>query len=163
MVEHPGGQPDGGVQQGVADCLRPGRLLQEVAEAVGGEGADGGLRRAFPVGLGRQVLCGSRVTEFTAASTTGLYDIAGGRWVTELADELGIPTRVLPEVVPPGTDLGAVVGPLGDGPLAGTRVIAPAGHDTASAVVATPFPAPGALFISSGTWSLVGWRWPGPS
>jgi rhamnulokinase len=107
-------------------------------------------------------LSGSRVTEFTAASTTGLYDVAGRRWVTELAEELGIPSRVLPEVVPPGTDLGPVVGPLGDGPLAGTRVITPAGHDTASAVVATPFPEPGALFISSGTWSLVGVEVPRP-
>jgi rhamnulokinase len=107
-------------------------------------------------------LSGSRVTEFTAATTTGLYDVARRCWATELADELGIPDRVLPEVVPPGTDVGPVVGPLGDGPLAGTRVIAPAGHDTASAVVATPFPEPGALFISSGTWSLVGVEVPGP-
>ena len=41
-------------------------------------------------------------------------------------------------------------------------MIAPAGHDTASAVVATPFPEPGALFISSGTWSLVGVEVPRP-
>ncbi|MBB3083816.1 rhamnulokinase [Geodermatophilus sabuli] len=108
------------------------------------------------------LLAGSRVTEATAASTSGLYDVAAGRWVTELADDLGIPTRLLPEVVPPGTDLGPLLGPLGDGPLAGTRVIAPAGHDTASAVVATPFPEPGALFISSGTWSLVGVELPRP-
>jgi rhamnulokinase len=102
------------------------------------------------------LLSGSRVTEFTAASTSGLYDMVAQRWAVELAEELGIPARVLPEVVPPGTDLGPVVGALGEGPLAGTRVIAPAGHDTASAVVATPFTEPGGLFISSGTWSLVG-------
>ena len=102
------------------------------------------------------LLSGSRVTEFTAASTSGLYDMVAKRWAVELAEELGLPARVLPEVVPPGTDLGPVVGALGEGPLAGTRVVAPAGHDTASAVVATPFTAPGALFISSGTWSLVG-------
>jgi rhamnulokinase len=108
------------------------------------------------------VLSGSRVTEFTAASTTGLYDVGGRRWAADLAGELGIPVRVLPEVVPPGTDLGTVIGPLGDGPLAGTRVIAPAGHDTASAVVATPFPGSGGLFISSGTWSLVGVEVPRP-
>lgn len=108
------------------------------------------------------LLSGSRVTEFTAASTTGLYDIAGGRWAVELAEDLGIPTRVLPEVVPTGTDLGPVIGSLGEGPLAGARVIAPPGHDTASAVVATPFTAPGALFISSGTWSLVGVEVPAP-
>jgi rhamnulokinase len=108
------------------------------------------------------LLSGCRVTEATAASTTGLYDVAGRRWAGDLAAELGIPTRVLPEVVPPGTDLGRVLGPLGEGPLAGTRVVAPAGHDTASAVVATPFPEPGALFISSGTWSLVGVEVPRP-
>jgi rhamnulokinase len=102
------------------------------------------------------LLSGSRVTEFTAASTSGLYDMVAQQWAVELAEELGLPARVLPEVVPPGTDLGTVIGALGDGPLAGTRVIAPAGHDTASAVVATPFTAPGSLFISSGTWSLVG-------
>ncbi|MGY1592106.1 rhamnulokinase family protein [Geodermatophilus sp. SYSU D00708] len=102
------------------------------------------------------LLSGARVTEATAASTTGLYDAGAGRWAGDLAEELGIPARLFPEVVDPGTDLGPVVGPLGDGPLAGTRVVAPAAHDTASAVVATPFPGPGALFVSSGTWSLVG-------
>jgi rhamnulokinase len=108
------------------------------------------------------VLSGARVTEFTAASTSGLFDTATGRWVTELAEALGIPTRLLPEVVPPGTDLGPVTGELGAGPLSGTRVIAPAAHDTASAVVATPFAEPGSLFVSSGTWSLVGVEVPRP-
>jgi len=108
------------------------------------------------------LLSGSRVTEFTAASTTGLYDVATGRWVVDLAEELGIPARVLPDVVPPGTDLGPVVGALAEGPLAGARVVAPAAHDTASAVVATPFTEPGSLFISSGTWSLVGVEVPRP-
>ncbi|MGY1601456.1 rhamnulokinase [Geodermatophilus sp. SYSU D00815] len=108
------------------------------------------------------LLAGSRVTEVTAASTSGLYDVATGRWVRELAEELGIPSRLFPEVVPAGTDLGRVLGPLGDGPLAGTRVVAPAGHDTASAVLATPFAEPGSLFVSSGTWSLVGVELPAP-
>jgi rhamnulokinase len=108
------------------------------------------------------LLCGTRVTEATAASTTGLYDVPHGRWATERAEDLGIPTRLFPEVVPAGTDLGPVAGPLADGPLAGTRVVTPAGHDTASAVVATPFPGPGALFLSSGTWSLIGLEVPRP-
>lgn len=101
------------------------------------------------------LLAGSRVTEHTAASTTGMYDVARGRWAVDLVEELGVPSRVLPEVVAPGTDLGPVVGDLA-GALAGTRVVAPAGHDTASAVAATPFAEPGSLFLSSGTWSLVG-------
>lgn len=117
---------------------------------------DGAERLLMVPDVFHHLLAGSLVTERTAASTTGGYDVAGGRWATGLLEDLGVPTRVLPEVVAPGTDLGPVVGALGEGPLAGTRVVAPAGHDTASAVVATPFAAPGALFLSSGTWSLIG-------
>lgn len=101
------------------------------------------------------LLSGSRVTERTAATTTGMYDVARGRWAVELVEALGVPSRLLPEVVAPGTDLGPVVGELA-GALSGTRVVAPAGHDTASAVVGTPFAEPGSLFLSSGTWSLMG-------
>lgn len=101
-------------------------------------------------------LAGSRVSEYTAVSTSGAYDMAANRWATELLGDLGIPTHMLPEVVPPGTDVGQVRGDVASGAMSGTRVILPPGHDTASAVVATPFRDPGAVFISSGTWSLVG-------
>lgn len=102
------------------------------------------------------LLCGSTVSEYTAVSTTGAYDMATGRWATDLLARLGIPDRILPDVVPPGTDVGPLAGAAATGALAGARVIVPPGHDTASAVVAVPFADPGALFISSGTWSLVG-------
>jgi len=101
------------------------------------------------------LLSGSNVTEYTAASTSAMLDMATGEWAHELVDRLGIPGRILPEVVMPGTD----VGPLGgghQGRLAGCRVIVPPAHDTASAVVGVPFLQAGDLFISSGTWSLVG-------
>ncbi|MCZ2847838.1 rhamnulokinase [Modestobacter sp. VKM Ac-2978] len=101
-------------------------------------------------------LSGLRATEHTAASTSGMYDTATGRWATGLLDALQVPTHLLPAVVAPGTDVGPVVGPLAEGPLAGTRVVVPTGHDTAAAVVGTPFSGPGGLFISSGTWSLMG-------
>lgn len=101
-------------------------------------------------------LSGAAVSEYTAVSTTGAYDMSTGRWATELLADLHIPTHMLPDVVQPGTDVGAMVGPLAAGALAGARVVLPAAHDTASAVVAVPFAAPGGLFISSGTWSLVG-------
>lgn len=111
------------------------------------------------------LLSGSRVTEFTAASTSGLYDMAHNRWATGLLDELGLPTHMLPEVVPPGMEVGGLLpdlAGLGSGRLAATRVIMPAGHDTASAIVATPLHDPGSLYISSGTWSLVGIEVPRP-
>ncbi len=107
-------------------------------------------------------LSGSLVSEYTAVSTTGAYDMAGNRWATELLDELGVPTHMLPEVAPPGTDVGPLIGSPATGALSGARVILPPGHDTASAVVGVPFAEPGGLFISSGTWSLVGIEVPEP-
>jgi len=101
------------------------------------------------------LLSGSRVTEYTAASSTGAMDMRTGRWAHSLLDALGIPSRLMPEVAAPATDVGAL---LGDhiGSLRGCRVILPPAHDTASAVVGVPFQGPGEMFISSGTWSLVG-------
>jgi rhamnulokinase len=104
--------------------------------------------------LFHHLLSGATVAEYTVASTTGAYDMAGGRWATELLDELGVPARLLPEVVDAGTDLGPVKPELPG--FASARVIAPASHDTASAVVGVPFADPNAAYISSGTWSLVG-------
>jgi rhamnulokinase len=104
--------------------------------------------------LFHHLLSGATVAEYTVASTTGAYDMARGRWATELLDELGVPTDLLPEVVDAGTDLGLVKPELPG--FAAARVIAPASHDTASAVVGVPLADPDAAYISSGTWSLVG-------
>ncbi len=108
------------------------------------------------------LLSGSLVTEYTAASTTGFYDMARGAWASDLLDDLGVPTHLLPQVVQPGTDVGPLLPDLARGRLAGARVIVPPGHDTASAVVGTPLNDPRGLYISSGTWSLVGVEVPAP-
>ena len=107
-------------------------------------------------------LSGATTAEYTGVSTTGAYDMAGHRWATELLDELGIPTHMLPDVVPPGTDVGPLLPGLAVGALHDARVIVPPGHDTASAVVGVPLADPGGLYISSGTWSLVGVETPTP-
>ncbi|MDQ6948654.1 MAG: rhamnulokinase [Actinomycetota bacterium] len=106
--------------------------------------------------LFHHLLSGSTATEYTAASTTGFYDMARNAWATDLLDELGVPTHLLPEVVPAGTDVGPLLGTLATGALSHARVVVPPGHDTASAVVGTPLADPRGLYISSGTWSLVG-------
>jgi rhamnulokinase len=104
--------------------------------------------------LFHHLLSGATVAEYTVASTTGAYDMAGGRWATELLGDLGVPTHMLPEVVDAGTDLGP---PRLEVPGFGAaRVIAPPSHDTASAVVGVPLEDPDAAYVSSGTWSLVG-------
>ncbi len=101
-------------------------------------------------------LSGSNVTEYTMVSTSGMYDMARGDWAWDLIDELSLPRHLFPEVAQPGAVLGNVVGDLASGGLAKTHVILPAAHDTASAVVSIPDVDKNCMFISSGTWSLVG-------
>ncbi|MHB8687240.1 MAG: rhamnulokinase [Candidatus Dormibacteraceae bacterium] len=103
-------------------------------------------------------LSGVAACELTSASTTQCLDVRSGEWATDLLDRLGIPNRIFGDLVPPGTVLGNVDRLVAESSVsAATRVIAPATHDTASAVAAVPFrTAQQAAFISSGTWSLVG-------
>jgi len=102
-------------------------------------------------------LCGSRTTEFTNASTTQCLDAATGAWATDLLEPLGIPTRLLPEVVAPATPLGPLVGEAADAAgLRGATVVAAATHDTGAAVAAVPLRGESSAFLSIGTWSLVG-------
>jgi len=112
--------------------------------------------------LCHHMLCGSVSGEHTNASTTQLLGVGDGKWDATLFARLGLPLALMPEVVAAGTTLGAVrseiQADLGVGAL---RVIAPATHDTGSAVVGTPLN-PGWAYISSGTWSLVGVERDGP-
>jgi len=103
------------------------------------------------------LLCGARATEFTNATTTQCLDARSGGWAHDLLRSLAIPLGVLPEIVPPGTVLGPLLPEVAERTgLGGAAVVAVATHDTASAVVAVPFRAPGSAYISAGTWSLVG-------
>ncbi len=99
-------------------------------------------------------LSGCLVTERTNASTTQCFDPRAGAWANDLLERLEIPTRILPEVVEPGTVIGAVGGTAMR--LDGASVVAGATHDTAAAVAAVPLGSSGAAYLSVGTWSLVG-------
>lgn len=92
-------------------------------------------------------LTGAKMSEFSVATTTQMFDPKAGTWATEMLESIGLPTEILPEIVPPGTKLGA---------YEGVPVIAPACHDTGSAVAAVPTGTKDFAYISSGTWSLVG-------
>jgi len=98
-------------------------------------------------------LCGRICSEYTVATTTQFVDARTRTWATRLLAEIGLPTRVLPEIVQPGTVIGRIKGDASA--LAGTPVVAPACHDTASAV-ASVCAGGTTAFISSGTWSLLG-------
>jgi rhamnulokinase len=101
-------------------------------------------------------LCGSPVAEYTNATTTQCFDPRRHAWAAEMLDRLAIPSRLFADVVAPGT----VLGTLPDRPV---KVVAPATHDTASAVAACPLPEDGSVaYLSSGTWSLVGLELPRP-
>lgn len=107
-------------------------------------------------------LCGSAVGERTNAGTTQCFDGEAGEgrgaWIDSFVQAAGVPSRILPEVVPAGTVLGSLRPSIAAlvGLPASTRVVATASHDTASAVAAAPIEAAGDVYVSSGTWSLVG-------
>ncbi|MBI1295203.1 rhamnulokinase [bacterium] len=92
-------------------------------------------------------LTGEKVCEFTNATTTQFLNPVTGNWATDLLDALGVPTHIFPSIVQPGTRLGE---------YEGIPVIAPATHDTGSAVAGVPTVTERFAYISSGTWSLVG-------
>jgi rhamnulokinase len=101
-------------------------------------------------------LCGSRMSEFTNATTTQCFDPVTGGWANDLLDRLGVPTALMPEVVGPGTKLGSLAPAIAEETRLDADVIAVATHDTGSAVAAISFSDPHSVFISAGTWSLVG-------
>src|SRR4051794_33512734 len=115
------------------------------------------------------LLTGRRVGERTNASTTQLLDPRTGRWSDALCADLNLPRSILPELVEPGTELGPLRPALAEEVgLTGRHltVLAPATHDTASAVAAVPVVRPAGVaavvgppdwcYLSSGTWSLLG-------
>jgi rhamnulokinase len=94
------------------------------------------------------------VTEYTIATTTQLIDVKTRDWAVPLMEELGLPSRLFPPIAQPGTEIGRLkrgVAPM----LEDVPVIAPACHDTGSAVAAIAM-SPESAFLSSGTWSLLG-------
>ena len=101
-------------------------------------------------------LTGKPVCEFTNATTTQMVNATTRTWSTSLMNRLDLPSRLPPPIVEPGTEIGPLLQSISRTPvLAGTPVIAPASHDTGSAVAAISARS-GTAFLSSGTWSLLG-------
>ncbi len=101
-------------------------------------------------------LSGHAVSEFTNATTTQLVDPLKRTWATGLMQNLGLPAHLPAPIVEPGSVVGTLLPNIaGHSSLADTIVIAPACHDTGSAVAAISA-REGTAFLSSGTWSLLG-------
>jgi rhamnulokinase len=92
-------------------------------------------------------LTGEKACEFTNATTTQVYNPVSEDWADDLMARLNIPRRMFPNIIQPGTKLGS---------YEGIPVIAPATHDTGSAVAGVPAAGTDYAYISSGTWSLLG-------
>ncbi|WAH38864.1 rhamnulokinase [Alicyclobacillus dauci] len=102
-------------------------------------------------------LTGQNSSEYTIATTTQLLDVNQKSWDEELLDWLGLRRSLFTGVALPGTNLGPLRSEVQrETNLLTTRVISVATHDTASAVVGTPLASKNSLFISCGSWSLVG-------
>ena len=95
-------------------------------------------------------LCGEMANELTIASTTQCMSADRKAWATELLRKFDIPQGIFGEIVPPATRLGALRTDKN------ISVVLPASHDTGSAVMAVPAHGDDFLWISSGTWSIVG-------
>jgi rhamnulokinase len=101
-------------------------------------------------------LTGTAVCEFTNATTSQMVDPAKRTWATDLMRRLELPADLPAPIVEPGSILGALRPDIaGHTSLVGTSVIAPACHDTGSAVAAVSA-RDDTAFLSSGTWSLLG-------
>lgn len=104
-------------------------------------------------------LSGQAAVERTIASTSQMIEIATGQWSHKLLEPLGLMTEALGPIVPAGTILGQLRGPLAEltGLSTAVKIITPGSHDTASAVAAVPAGTDSSwAYLSSGTWSLLG-------
>ncbi len=98
-------------------------------------------------------LTGNIVHEYTDSSTTALLDAAKKDWDFELIEKLGFPARIFGKLEMPGAAVGE---------YRGVKVVLPALHDTGSAYLAVPARDDKAVYLSSGTWSLLGVENDGP-
>ena len=103
------------------------------------------------------MLTGRKISEYTIASTGAMLDAKERSYAWDIIEKVGIPKRLLCELVMPGYDMGEML-PYVEEETGNTkaRVIKVASHDTASAVLAVPSTKEDFLYISSGTWSLMG-------
>lgn len=97
------------------------------------------------------------VAEYTNATHTQMVELDGRQWCSEIFHAAQLDMACAPKIVPPGTEIGRLRGPLAELPaLRDAVLIAPACHDTASAIAGIPATGNDWAYISSGTWSLVG-------
>ncbi|MCL2180777.1 MAG: rhamnulokinase [Treponema sp.] len=99
-------------------------------------------------------LCGVMSNEYTNATSTGLVNAQKRSWDLEIIEKLGFPARIFKPLIKPAVKLGGFTAEVREAAGFNCDVIIPVTHDTPSAVMAVP--SSDAVYISSGTWSLIG-------
>ena len=102
------------------------------------------------------LLTGKKCTEYSIASTSQLLDANARSWDFELIDLMGLPRKLFTEIKKPGTVLGELLPEIAEEVGFNCKVVMTTSHDTASAVLAVPAVSDDFVYISSGTWSLMG-------
>ena len=101
-------------------------------------------------------LTGVKKQEYTNATSTNLVNAAEKVWDLDLIERLGLPAKLFGELSTPGTVVGELTAEMQEAVGFNTTVILPATHDTGSAFLAVPARDDNAVYLSSGTWSLLG-------
>ena len=102
-------------------------------------------------------LCGAATTDFTLATAAQMRNVETGEWDADLLDRLGIPTGILPPILDGPRPIGRVTPERAPhAKLVGVPVVGGAGHDTAAATTALAPLKRGDLFVSLGTWAMLG-------
>ena len=102
------------------------------------------------------LLSGVKAQEYTNATTTQLVNPETGDWNREMIQKLGYPEKIFLPIREPGTVIGRLKKEIQEQVGFDCEIVLPATHDTGSAVVAVPSNEEHVLYISSGTWSLMG-------
>ena len=102
------------------------------------------------------LLTGKAVNEYTNATTTGMLNARTLEWDADILDALGVPAKLFGQVMMPGASLGGFTDAVKQLVGFDCEVILPATHDTGSAFLAVPARDDEAVYLSSGTWSLLG-------
>lgn len=102
------------------------------------------------------LLTGKKVSEYTNGTSTQLVNPVTGQWDRELIEKLGYPKDIFLPLQMPGTEVGKLKEQVQTEVGFNCKVVLCASHDTASAVMAMPSREADAIYVSSGTWSLMG-------
>ena len=102
------------------------------------------------------LLTGVKRQEYTNATTTGLVNAIEKKWDHELIETLGLPKALFGPLSMPGIVVGELLPEIREQVGFSATVVLPATHDTGSAFLAVPAEGHQSVYLSSGTWSLLG-------